>query len=107
MKKSLIATTILAVLSTNQVIADDISGSARYNLHKSELIVPCVLVNDPDGSLDGKYYDVTLIQRGSSLNFEVTFAEEETDADACLEAAKILFANDEDTTDDDPEVVTN
>jgi len=51
---------------------DDDSGPGNgypiYDSHKGTLSIPCVEV-------DGVYYSVGMEQRGSSMNWEVTFAE--------------------------------
>ena len=103
MKQKLLATTILTILSTSPVLADDISGGPRADFGRKELIVPCVKIIDSDiKGLSGLFFDVALKQKGESLIYEVTFGEMEDD-EVCIAAAEAMLEADSDTSDVDGE----
>ena len=106
MKQKLLATTLLTILSTSTVLAgDDISRGARADISNRVLIVPSVKVlNSGIDNLDGLYFDMTLEQRGKSLNYEVISGEQE-DAAVCIPAAEAMLEADSDTSDIDGEKI--
>jgi len=96
MKKYLISISVLITLSSNQLIADDISGGPRVNMHSGEVIIPCINVDDPGGKYDGRYFDVRLEQRDDSFAFISGMEENEG---ACIKLIEASLNADEDTSD--------
>ncbi|OQK15327.1 hypothetical protein AU255_17805 [Methyloprofundus sedimenti] len=96
MKKRLISISVLMALSSNQLIADQISGGPRVNLHSGEVFIPCVNVDDPGGEYDGRYFDVKLVQRADSFDF--IFGEEEQEG-VCIKLIEASLNADDDTSD--------
>ena len=92
MKYKLILAGLFGMIMGNSAIADEIGGSPVYDSKKAELRIPCVLVENLDPGLDGSYFDVILKQRGSSMNFELSFAalEDGVVCEAAAAAADVL-----------------
>lgn len=99
MKREILATSILSILTTSSAFSDDISGGARANFGKNELVVPCVQVlNSDNDDLNGQYFDLVLKQKGKSLNYEVVVGVPE-ESETCIAAIDAMLANDDDTSD--------
>jgi hypothetical protein len=99
MKMKILATSIVAILSTSPVLADKISGGPRANFAKGTLVVPCVKILHSDNKdLEGHFFDVVLKQQGDSLSYEVVFGELEDDA-VCLPSIEAMLLSDSDTED--------
>lgn len=64
-----------AVVATSTSHSDRVSGSARADFSTNELIVPCVLVDNFDGKINGQYFDIVLDKRGDALAYELSFAK--------------------------------
>ncbi|MDQ7089347.1 MAG: hypothetical protein Q9M50_01695 [Methylococcales bacterium] len=80
---------------------DRISGGARADFERGELIIPCVkILQSGNPELDGGFFDVVLKQRGKSLNYEVVFGELEDKA-TCQPAIDAMLQSDEDSEDSD------
>ena len=88
-------------VSCHSVWADRIGGSPRADFSSNELAVPCVLVkNFDDEAVNNQFFDIILERRGSSFNYELTFAESE-DQTHCQRVSDFAKFDDDDFDDDD------
>ena len=92
---------LAATLSYSLAVAgDDIGGGAKADFSTSKLTVPCVEIRNLSGSLaNNKFFDIVLERRGSSFNFELTYAASE-DAAMCQQLANIATFEDSNYSDD-------
>ncbi len=98
MKKKILATFVISMFSSGYAFSDNISGGARADFTRNEMIIPCVKVISTESDIDNQYFDIVMQQRGNSLNYEVVFAEKE-EADTCMAAEEAMINNDSDTSD--------
>lgn len=99
-----------ALLSTGVFAAkpDTIGGSPKADFAANEMTIPCVLVEGLDDSTDGMFFDIKLLRRGKSFNYELVAAQAE-DTAMCqaiadfaeMEDDDLVDEDDDDTTDDD------
>jgi hypothetical protein len=86
---------IAVSLVSTAVLADNIGGSAKADFKNNQLIIPCVKVTSLSTTTEGKYFDVILVRRGNSFNYEMTTAEPE-DAALCERIAAVAEFEDDD-----------
>lgn len=103
-KLTLCAALSAATLMMSQAaMADRVKGTAKADFDNGELLVPCVLIEGTGSEFDGKYFDLVMLRRGKSFNYELTIAEPE-DGPTCAELNNYAtFIDDDDEEDDSDE----
>ncbi len=96
MKKILLSILTLAILSSNQLMADEISGGPRINMETGILDLPCVAINAPGNINHGKYFDVRLKQTDNTFKF---VSAEEEDSQVCSHANSFSLLLDNNSSD--------
>jgi hypothetical protein len=86
---------IAVSLVSATVLADNVGGSAKADFKNNQLTIPCVKVTNLSTATEGKYFDVILVRRGNSFNYEMTTAEPE-DAALCEKIANLAEFEDDD-----------
>jgi heme-binding NEAT domain protein len=86
---------IVGAIAASTTLADKVGGSPKADFKSNQLTIPCVKVSNLSASADGKYFDVTLVRRGNSYNYELTTAEPE-DSTLCERLASLAEYEDED-----------
>lgn len=104
MKKHLASLSILSsvALLGSLAQADTIGGVARADFATNELSIPCVQLKNFDGKNNDMFFDVVLVRRGKSFNYELSLAEPE-DATFCQRLADFANFEDDDLEDDGSE----
>lgn len=85
---------------------DRIGGSPKADFASNELTIPCVLVEGLDDSTDGMFFDIKLLRRGKSFNYELVAAAAE-DTAMCQAIADFAEMEDEDLVDEDDDDTTD
>lgn len=96
-----------ALLSTGAFAAkpDTIGGSPKADFAANKMTIPCVLVEGLDDETDGQFFDIQLLRRGKSFNYELVAAQAE-DAEMCQAIADFAEMEDEDLVDEDDDDTT-
>jgi len=104
-KLTLCAVVSAATLMMSQAaMADRVKGTAKADFENGELLVPCVLIEGTGSEFDGKYFDLVMLRRGKSFNYELTIAEPE-DGPTCAELDNYAtFIDDDDEEEDDDDL---
>jgi len=91
-----------ALLATGAFAArpDTIGGSPKADFTANELTIPCVLVEGLDDAADGLFFDIRLLRRGKSFNYELVAAQSE-DTAMCQAIADFAEMEDDDYVDED------
>lgn len=74
--------------------AAGLSGGPRVDFQLNELQIPCVEVKNLSPDLNGKFFDVILDRRGSSMNFELKLADVADPAQCRMAADYSQFIDD-------------
>lgn len=89
----------LAMSAASAQAADTIGGVAKADFATDELSIPCVQLVNFDGKNNNAFFDVILVRRGNSFNYELSVAEPE-DAAFCQRLADFANFEDDDLDED-------
>jgi hypothetical protein len=91
----------LFALAAGNVLADRdrVGGSPKANFSTNELTIPCVRIESLSEETEGMYYDIVLVRRGKSYNYELSAAEPE-DSALCQRIADFAEYEDDDYAED-------
>lgn len=90
----------MLALSVNSALADRVGGSPKADFRTDELSIPCVRIQNLSEATEGMYYDIVLVRRGNSYNYELSAAEPE-DSALCERIADFAEYEDDDYEDDE------
>jgi hypothetical protein len=79
---------------------DTIGRTAQADFSKNEMSIPCVLVKGLNEANDGLYFDIKLMKRGASFNYELVAATAE-DTAQCERIAEFADYEDDDYLDEE------
>jgi hypothetical protein len=99
-KTILLFTGSMLAVSAGSALADRVGGSPKANFSTNELTIPCVRIEGLSDATEGMFYDIVLVRRGSSYNYELSAAEPE-DSALCQRIADFSEYEDDDYSGDD------